>query len=517
MKVADKPIDEADRLKALYEYQILDTDAEAIFDTITQIATKVCQTPIGLITLIDQNRQWFKANIGLEGSNNVPRELAFCSHTILEPKLLEVIDAEKDDRFHDNPFVLGDPKIRFYAGMPLVTPNGYKLGALCVIDKLPKHLNEIQKSILKDLSSIVIQLFENRKAILNQFQQLTETELHLRDHQKFTDQILDNSIQAILTFNKYKQIESINPAATKLFRYTADELLQKKIDDLLPELKMKTNRHHVFETIAITKQKKQLEVEVSLSKLDFRDKNGAMVAFIKDITKIKQVNAMKNEFISIASHELKTPLTSIQGALSLIRTLPFLQQDHKSYNLIQIAHNNCQRLSRLITDMLDIEKIEAGKLKLDCKNEEICGIIDEVIQNNHTFAQKYNVGLKFVRPSKDIILCTDRDRLTQILTNLISNAVKFSPSGATVDVKVFEKNGLVLMSVQDHGCGMTEEFQAHLFEKFSQEHQANTRSRGGTGLGLAITKSLVEALKGKISFESKCGAGTTFTISFPLH
>lgn len=163
MKIANLPDNEGERIIALERYGIMDTPSDAVFDCITQAAANACGTPVALISLLDANRQWFKSCIGLDVSET-PRDVAFCSHAINNPaQLLEIEDATKDDRFHDNPLVTGDPKIRFYAGKPLVTPDGFPLGSLCVIDFEPRKLNDFQRSTIDNLANAIIGLFEERR------------------------------------------------------------------------------------------------------------------------------------------------------------------------------------------------------------------------------------------------------------------------------------------------------------------------------------------------------------------
>ncbi len=161
MIVAPIPENETQRLQALKKYQVLDTEPEPEYDELVQLASEICNAPMSLISLIDTDRQYFKSNKGFTGSSS-PRDTAFCTHAILDDTIMEVEDAKKDSRFHDNPFVIEDPNIRFYAGMPLVNPEGYKLGTLCVLDKKPRKLTVLQRQALKTLARQVVKQFELR-------------------------------------------------------------------------------------------------------------------------------------------------------------------------------------------------------------------------------------------------------------------------------------------------------------------------------------------------------------------
>ncbi len=161
MDIAPLPASEAERLAALRSYAVLDTPPEQSFDELTEFASALCETPIALISLVDSERQWFKSRVGLDAPET-PRDIAFCTHAILQRQVFEVDDAARDPRFADNPLVVGDPNIRFYAGAPLIDPGGHALGTLCVIDRVPRHLTEVQRKGLQVLGRAVIQQIELR-------------------------------------------------------------------------------------------------------------------------------------------------------------------------------------------------------------------------------------------------------------------------------------------------------------------------------------------------------------------
>lgn len=241
-----------------------------------------------------------------------------------------------------------------------------------------------------------------------------------------------------------------------------------------------------------------------------------VVALARDITQIKALEHMKSEFISTVSHELRTPLTSIRGALGLVTggavgTLP-----EKAAELVSIAYRNSERLVRIINDILDIEKIESGKLSMTLAPVDAASFMRQAVETHAAYGEKYGVRFVLEEPVPDLRVVADGDRLMQILANLMSNAAKFSPAGSEVRLSVERLPGKARFSVRDFGTGIPEAFRSRVFEKFAQAENTDTRRFDGTGLGLSITRRLVEAMHGVISFESKEGKGTTFTFDLPL-
>ncbi|MGC1174605.1 ATP-binding protein [Polaromonas sp.] len=235
-----------------------------------------------------------------------------------------------------------------------------------------------------------------------------------------------------------------------------------------------------------------------------------------DVTALKHIDRIKSEFVSTVSHELRTPLTSIRGSLGLIAGGVGGKLPDAVMKLVEIAKNNCERLIRLINDILDIEKIESGKMQLDLQETALKPLLVQALAANEGFGAAKNVGLRLYCPDDTLQVLADSDRLTQVVTNLLSNAMKFSPPDETVEVHVSRAGLGVRVEVRDRGPGIPDEFRKRIFQKFSQADSSDTRQAAGTGLGLNISRAIVERLGGHMGFESKAGAGTTFFFELPL-
>jgi len=256
---------------------------------------------------------------------------------------------------------------------------------------------------------------------------------------------------------------------------------------------------------------------VGEAKKNEQNQNVRMAGSLIDITESKKVEQMKNEFISIVSHELRTPLTSIHGAISLLTNSNVTQLSADANQLLTIAKTNTERLIRLINDILDIEKIESGKMDFSLKTQDLNILVQEAVAINQAYANKFSVKIVIAKEIPSIMVSVDRDRLIQVFTNLLSNAIKFSPPNEAVilDVSVINQN-VVRVSISDKGEGIPEEFQEKIFQKFSQADSSSTRKHEGTGLGLNISRAIVERLGGTVNFVTKLHYGTTFYFELPI-
>jgi PAS domain S-box-containing protein len=245
-------------------------------------------------------------------------------------------------------------------------------------------------------------------------------------------------------------------------------------------------------------------------------KNLGAIAVIHDVTELKKTEKLKNEFVSIVSHELRTPLTSIRGSLGLLVSGVLGQFSEKANKLIEIANTNCERLLLLINDILDIEKIEAGKMDFQLKREDLNEIVQASVVANTMYAEKFGVSITVIPLKVPVVVNVDASRLMQVLANLISNACKFSPKDEEITIMLQRINGTVRVSISDKGSGIPAEFQQRIFQKFSQADSSDTRGKGGTGLGLNISKTIIEKLGGTLDFISKENQGTTFYFDLPI-
>jgi PAS domain S-box-containing protein len=240
----------------------------------------------------------------------------------------------------------------------------------------------------------------------------------------------------------------------------------------------------------------------------------------RDITQQRAAERVRGEFTSTLSHELRTPLTSILGSLALLRSGALGDVPKEQDEIVEIAERNGKRLLDLINEVLDIEKIESGRLTLEPEPLELGELVRESLRLNQGFADRFQVRLALSDEMRGEVpqatVRADRKRLMQVMTNLLSNAAKFSPPGGSVDVSVILREGTVRVGVGDRGPGIPEAFRSRIFGRFAQADSADSRIKGGTGLGLAISKRLIEMMQGHVGFEDRPGGGTTFFFELPV-
>ncbi len=538
------PPTETARLDALRSLYILDTPPEERFDRITRLATELFGVPISFVSLVDEDRVWYKSKQGLE-INEIPRHLSFCSHAILDPdKALVVSDATRDERFHDNPLVTDDLKLRFYASQPLLSPDGHPLGTFCIADTESHAFSDQQKTALRDMAKMAEA-------------ELTTAELNkalgrLRRAEENYRGIFENVAEGIFQVNPAGHYLNANPAVARLYGYDSTHEFMEGIHDFgRAQQVIPTRRadmlYHLQQYGRVTDFESEIyrrdgtTAWICESIHAMRDEDGEISYFegtVHDITSQKYAAAaqaqardealqsaqVKTDFLSMMSHEIRTPIHGIIGMTGLLLNTEMQPDQEELVRLIASCGDN---LLSLINNALDFSKIEAGCLELDNQPFALRPSLKEVVDLLSVQAGAKGVTLSAeVDPRIPEVLVSDVTRVRQILFNLISNSAKFTPQGGRVDLTVtghqltehVENHGhvgaiepwLFHFTVRDTGEGIPEEKLHRLFRPFSQVDASISRKHGGTGLGLAICHRLCEMLGGGIWLESEVGVGSNF-------
>ncbi len=335
---------------------------------------------------------------------------------------------------------------------------------------------------------------------------------------------------AVFEVDPRATILDMNPAAENLFGYASPEMVGRSGITMLfgAEDRERTERWWT-EFVAAGKPETRvaercarrdgLEITVEWTLTPLVTDEGKVASVVlqgRDITQQRAAERVRSEFASTLSHELRTPLTSILGSLQLLRSGALGEVPQDQDEVVEIAERNGQRLLDLINDLLDIEKIESGRLTIVPEPVALDELVRESLRLNQGFADRFLVRLALQAEPPAVVVRADRKRLMQVMTNLLSNAAKFSPPKGTVDVSVTVREGTARVAVGDRGPGIPVAFRSRIFGRFAQADSADSRIRSGTGLGLAICKRLVEMMGGEIGFEDRDGGGTVFFFELPV-
>lgn len=350
----------------------------------------------------------------------------------------------------------------------------------------------------------------------------------VQNERDFLEVVLNSLSGGVMAFDQNKKIRLYNNSMKHFFRNIENQHTAADLETNFPLLKLDhqtplKGKDYPLEAIYTGQKVKSLEVIAAnpddkdyilsidghLLKGQESEPLGAVMVY-QDITERKKIDQMKNEFISTVSHELRTPLTSIRGSLGLIMGGAMGEVPKEIASLLEIASNNSERLVRLINDILDTEKIEAGKMIFHFNRSDLSKLIEQAVVSNKAYADKYKVTYQIKNLIPDVHVVMDSDRIRQVLDNLLSNAAKFSKAGGAVTIDMARIGNYVRVYIADTGLGIPKEFQKRIFSKFYQADSSDVREKGGTGLGLSICKAIIESHKGKIDFNSTPDVGTTF-------
>lgn len=366
--------------------------------------------------------------------------------------------------------------------------------------------------------------FEQMKLQLKSTQaKLEEAAKKARKSETYQRTVLNNVADGIIIIDEGGAIESFNAAAEKIFGYGIDEIKGCQLAQLIhmPSIMEAGHSSGValvegrIELNGVRKDGSVFPMALATQKMQYGDQS-KFATIARDVTERHRVDRLKNEFVSTVSHELRTPLTSINGALKLINGGALGEVSGQMAEMLKIAENNTDRLLCLVSDILDMQKIEAGKMVFSFSELALLPFLEKAVQDNEHYAIQHEVTLMLAHSAQDCLIEADSVRLDQVLDNLISNAIKFSPKGGDVVLSSIVNDDHAVITVSDSGSGIPEEFRDKIFDQFTQSDASDTRKVGGTGLGMSIAKAIVEEHKGTIDFESELGKGTIFYINLPI-
>lgn len=381
------PNEEA-RLEALRRYAVLDTPPDGSFDRITAIAAKLFATPIALVSLVDEDRIWFKSKYGLD-ADQIDRAPGLCASAIMHPDVYVVKNAAEDARTLSNPLVAGSMGFRFYAAAPLTTHDGFQLGTLCIIDKEPREFTNEQETLLQHLAAIVMD-----------------------------------------------------------------------------------------------------EMELRLDAL--------------------RAAARQNEFLALASHELRTPIGMAKAYLELAAD-ELTNKDSELARYVHKADVAIDKITKLITDLLDVSRIDHGKLMLRVAEFDFDALVTETVESVDPITPTHALR---VRGHTGRLVKGDKEKIQQVLINLLTNAVKYSPGKADVSIDLSCSPDEVMVAVRDYGIGIAPEHLDKVFHRFHREQRAQEYFPG-LGVGLYIAAEITKEHHGRLWAESVPGAGSVFHFSLP--
>ena len=335
---------------------------------------------------------------------------------------------------------------------------------------------------------------------------------------------------AVFELDPRATILEMNPAAENLFGYASPEMVGRNLFTMLLAVEEGARTAEWWSEMVragkpatmttercVRRDGLELACEWTLTPLvSDESKVTSVVLQGRDITQQRASERVRSEFTSTLSHELRTPLTSILGSLQLLQSGALGELGAEQNELVSVAERNGQRLLDLINEVLDIEKIESGRLALVPEPIALAGLLEESLRLNQGFADRFKVHLALVGEPPEVTVRADRKRLMQAMTNFLSNAAKFSPPGGTVEIGAHLAGANVRVEVGDRGPGIPEKFRSRIFGRFAQADSADSRIKGGSGLGLSISKRLVEMMQGRVGFEDRPGGGTTFFLDLPV-
>lgn len=524
------------RIKALQDLLVLDTLPEPMFDDIALLASQICDTPVALISLIDSERQWFKAKVGLDAPET-PRELAFCAHAILAPDEVLVVDnALEDVRFATNPLVTDNPHIRFYAGAPIVSADGLPLGTVCAIDCEPKHITPAQTRSLQALSRQVARMLSFRRASMARIEAV-EHELFARDAEAqrlMSFAAVDLDVKSFV--DRHYVYRAVNGAYLRYWGRDVMDLVGKSVaavrgaavfeaqlKPLIDRALQGESSSFEVSTIYPSKGLRRMQVTVVparssvgdvvgvvIDEHDIQDLADAAQKLRDTIAELEKKTLSQQKFIYMLSHDLREPVNTIINFSGVLEQKLSAGSDADLHKFAGFVHGGGTRLKALLDDLLDYVRLEQHTVHRE-----------PVDLNKLASAVVEDLGDALQRTAA-VVTCTplpsvqgDPHLLRVVIQNLVSNAIKFVAPGVAplISLSAQTSADAVRVCVQDNGIGVPAAHQGQLFQLFKRLN--SRKDYDGVGMGLATCRRIAEMHGGAMGVESGPRGGSCFWIELP--